>query len=647
MRDALAVVLVTVTMAHTVSWADMTSAQERTLPHQKKCSVPLPDDFWTDKGAEAFKASEKWAWNRRICLGKVADMRNAPGGRGTNEKCSPEEIEGTVPDYRKLRPEFLELVLNQTPWTSAPKQPKVSIQCALVSGNVDQSYHAIEPAFSFRDGKIAGSVSLFDTAFKRSLSFSGSAVSGTVNADNLQVGGDLFLQSGGTFADIYLINAKIARNASFSSSTVTGKINAGGLRVGGDLNLREGATFANIHLLDAKVSGNVSFSGSTVTGKINANNLKVGGDLNLREGGTFADIHLFDAKITGSASLGGSTVAGTIYAGGLQVGGSLFLQNDGTFNDINLINAEIIGAASFNGSTFTGMINADNMKVGGDLFLQDGGTFADINLINAEIGKHVQLYGGTFRNTVDFTGATIKSALRLSSLSGQSFPEWKDGAMLILRNAKTDELQAVKNSWKMSAGDQLLPTDLTGFTYTHLGRPDTPGAEGMGDAQASWLTSWIKAQHDYGQIYDPQPYTQLAQTLEAVGSIDKAKAIRYAKFEHRRSHDTSVSFFPRLWLWAERSLIGYGVYPFRALYWFVGVVLLGGVFVQFSQQPSVRRWMGLWYSLENALPLVATTERFKNVEHGKPLLTHFFHFQRAFGFFLATILVGALTLLSG
>ena len=57
--------------------------------------------------------------------------------------------------------------------------------------------------------------------------------------------------------------------------------------------------------------------------------------------------------------------------------------------------------------------------------------------------------------------------------------------------------------------------------------------------------------------------------------------------------------------------------------------------------------MGLWYSLENTLPLIDTNERFKNVQHGRPWLDHFFHFQKAFGFVLATVLVAALTLLSG
>ena len=105
--------------------------------------------------------------------------------------------------------------------------------------------------------------------------------------------------------------------------------------------------------------------------------------------------------------------------------------------------------------------------------------------------------------------------------------------------------------------------------------------------------------------------------------------------------------FDCILLTLARYVAGYGIYPVWAFYWFFGLVLLGGLLAQSSKDSSVRHWMGLWYSLENALPLIETNERFRNVAHGYPGLVHFFHFQKAFGFVLATVLVGALTLLGG
>ena len=210
-----------------------------------------------------------------------------------------------------------------------------------------------------------------------------------------------------------------------------------------------------------------------------------------------------------------------------------------------------------------------------------------------------------------------------------------------------DALQAQGESWQVSGRSGLLPTELTGFVFNTLGGMGKMGAASMGDESAEWLIGWIEAQRDHGDNYDPQPYTQLAAVLEAAGANEKAKAIRYAKFEHKRDHDTSMDVFRRFLFALERCFVGYGVFPFRALYWFGGLVALGWLFVQFSKDSSVRRGMGLWYSLENALPLIQTTDRFKDVKHGRPLLNHFFHVQKVIGFVLATVLLGALTLLSG
>ena len=69
------------------------------------------------------------------------------------------------------------------------------------------------------------------------------------------------------------------------------------------------------------------------------------------------------------------------------------------------------------------------------------------------------------------------------------------------------------------------------------------------------------------------------------------------------------------------------------------------VAAQYSDRWSGGGWV-LWYSLENALPLIETIERFKGVEHGRPWLDHFFRFQKVSGFVLATVVAGALTLLS-
>ena len=610
MRNVATTTLTFLLFASAESLADTTESPKRTLPHSAECATPLPEDFWDDadkddKYAKDFKSAEEWAWNDRICLGLEADMRDAPGGHGKIEVCTPSLIEKRdvkVPQYRKLRPQFLELILSHELWVSAPRHPQVKLKCALVRGDIDLNNHEIAPAFEFVQGRIEGKFNLIETKFKHSLKLYGTTVTGKLNANHLGVGADLKLSEGGTFSDISLLHAKIAGNVLLNKSTVTGLLNADGLEVGGHLFLRNGVEYNGIDLVGARIAGQVVFNGSIVKGKLNAS--------------------------------------------GLEVGGGLFLRKKGNFAEINLDGARITKSVDFNSSTVSGKLSARLLEVRGDLRLNINGTFKNVDLTGAKIGSNLLLSGSKFSGKFDLTEAAIGGGLRLSSRQRGIPPDWLNGASLVLRNASANVLQARKDSWEMSKGDGFLPTALSGFTFNRLGGLDEDSGADMGDESADWLVDWIEAHVEFGKNYDPQPYTQLAQVLEVAGKTGKANAIRYAKFEHKHDHDTSMSSIRRVLLTLEKIFVGYGVYPFRALYWFFGIVVAGAILAQWSKSPLVRGWMSLWYSLENALPLVETNEDFKTVKHERSWLNHFFQFQKVFGFVLATVLVGALTLLS-
>ena len=736
MRNIPAAMLFAIPLVSAASWTSAEDVPKRTMPHQEECAVPLPADFWDNSAARRFESAESWAWNKRICLGQVADMRHAPGGNGQGKECRPTEIEKkgeAVPVHRQLRPEFLELILSHEPWASAPRRPQVIARCALVRGDIDLDDHRVSPTFGFHQGRIEGEIGLRGADLQRSLSLQGTTVTGSFNADRLNVGGGLFLRDGAAFADINLTGARIADNAELGGSTVSGTLNAERLAVGGAL-LLGGGTFAGIRLLGAEISGDADLTGATVTGTLVANRMTVGGGLYLSDASTSQGMSLPGASIGRDMMLNGATVKGLLTADGLKVGGSLFLRDadmlaglrlsgatiegdadligatvtgklnadsleagrrlllrsgsflaevrlvdaiiagdvdmagvtvtkeleadglhaggnlvlrKGTFADIDLPGARIAGDAELSGTTLTGKLAGDGLEIGGGLFLRNGGSFAEVSLPGARIGSIVQLVGGTFNGEINLTGATIGVELHLGSAWSGRSPTWQEGASLVLRNAKADVLQARAENWNMSGADGLVPTDLTGFTFNRLGGLDTSGGASMGDRPADWLVGWIEAQRDHGEIHDPQPYTHLAQVLEAAGAKDKADAIRYARFEHQRDHDQSMNAMRYVGLEFYRLFLGYGLHPFRMLCWFAGLVLLGWLLVRFSKDASVRGANGLWYSLEIALPLIETSERFRNVDHRQPRLAHWFHFQKAVGFVFATILVGALALLSG
>ena len=172
MQNVLSATLATLLLASTGSWAE-TASPRRTMPHQEECTTPLPAGFWADSAAKPFQRGEAWAWNERICLGHVADMRYAPGGGGSGEACQLAKIEKKgeiVPVYRELRPEFLELILSHEPWASAARHPQAVFRCVLVRGDIDLDDHEIAPTFAFHQGMIDGEVSLVGTKLKPKIS---------------------------------------------------------------------------------------------------------------------------------------------------------------------------------------------------------------------------------------------------------------------------------------------------------------------------------------------------------------------------------------------------------------------------------------------------------------------------------------------
>ncbi|MEM6486819.1 MAG: hypothetical protein AAF677_00890 [Pseudomonadota bacterium] len=527
---------------------------ERTLRGAVKCTVDLPQEL------EA-TAVEKDTW-QRLCRGEFVQLNRGDPERGL--LCNPAKIEGKVPENRRLRPQFLSLILTHPRYTTALARTQVRISCALIAGELDLENEHITPELGLFDSHLSQGANLLRTRFDRSLFLQASTVEGTLVAAGLRVGGDLFLS---------------------------------------------GTTFDTVSLEGAQIRGDVEAT-RTFKGFFDASRLRVGGNLSLREGIARDGVELNSA----------------------QIGGHL----DATW------------------SGFIGLFNADSLRVDGSLFLRDGSSFEDVNLNGAQIGGMLQLQDSTFSGQIDLTGSMIGAELMLS-LGWMRAPKWKDGAALVLRNVRVDALQAEMGAWFLDGAERTpLPTDLTGFTYGRLGglladdaaAANDGGSVNMADATAAQLIAWIEAQPDHDARYDPQPYEQLAAALDAAGAEAVARRIRYAKFEHKRKAG-NIGTGETLLLWGSRLTIGHGLYPFRLLAWFAALIAAGMLVAWRSRVAELPGfWPKLWYSLENALPLIELKPAFQAIRH-PPWAESLFHAQKVVGFVLATILVGALTLLGG
>ena len=386
------------------------------------------------------------------------------------------------------------------------------------------------------------------------------------------------------------------------------------MTVDGSVFLRGGATFkGEVKLAYADIDLTLEADGSTFEKPVNFERIKVGDYIFLRNGATFkGEVKLLNADIGGNLETIRSTFEGPFDGNGMRVGGSAHLKGGATFkSNVRLDHARIERNLETDGSTFEGLFNGSGMRVGGSMYLRRGATFEGrVDLTIARIGHFLQLGGGRFHDEIDMTGASIGGELLLSSTRFGK-PQWNEDARLILRNVTTDILQAEMHAWK-SGEDSWIAGDLAGFRYDRLGGlhadsdSDNPN---MANADASALIAWIRAtQPDDLKHHDTQPYEHLATVLTLQGAPDRAREVRYAMHDqHRQASDIPLSH--KTGLWALKTSVGYGLYPFRIVWWFLALVMLGALLGALSNSATLRddrNWSQRWrsrllFSLGNAI----------------------------------------------
>ncbi|SEL70680.1 hypothetical protein SAMN04488526_3313 [Jannaschia helgolandensis] len=531
--------------------------------------------------------------------------------------CNPAEIEGEVPKHRVLSPEFLRLILTRAHWVEALAKPQVLIQCAKLGGPLELDNVKVSPSFALIQSHMPRGATFTRANFDRDLSFIGSS----------------FGPSSSSFT---------AFQYGFSAQ---------GLSVGGDLYLG-GASFRDVDINSAKVGGSLNASGSTFEGLFRAVRLSVGGTLDLTEVLSFQDVDLSGAHVGNSVIANGSNFEGSLRADNLSVGGGIGLSGVVASKDVSLHGAQVGGQVDAMGSTFEGSFIAEGLSVGRDLFLRGGSSFQRVNISRASISGALLLAGSKFDGDFDFSASSANEIVLFqpNMVSEGRYhtddPIWSVNARLNLRNTAVVVLQSRTSSWRNKEGG-WISADLSGFTYDRLAGLLGGVANTLSDETAAGLVNWLVGIRLGDDRYDPQPYEQLADVLGENGQVSKAKAIRYAKFRHRDLSQDSEFFMVALARASSRWVVGYGVYPFFAVYWYFTLVVIGFMIALFSSAELLRPLhLKFWYSLETALPLVEFSEKHKAIDHGSWLVESWFHFQKLIGFGLATFLVGALTLLA-
>ncbi|MEM9872518.1 MAG: hypothetical protein AAF822_14830 [Pseudomonadota bacterium] len=552
---------------------------------------------------------------------------------------------------------------------------------AEIDGRLNISRSDVAKTMNFSGMKTGSDVFLRNSTFSSilmlgtevggNLETDGSTFSGTFNGDSLSVDESVFLRNDASFQEVVLRRAHIGGALDAGASVFAGAFNADSATIGSNVFFRRGGQFQAVRFRGVEIGGNFETDGSTFAGEFIGDGMSVKGGLYLRDA-TFADVVLARAHVAGSLDATGSTFNGTLRGNAMRVDSDVVLRNEASFQMVRLNGAQIGGNLEADGSTFHGMLNLSNVSVAQDMYLRTRARFSDVDMIGARIAGHLQMHGAHFDGRVDLSEARMASLVlwrgnRNTSNAQRSNVAWGARGSLILRNAEVGSIQArmravaqtgIVDNWHVS--DTLrLPVDLNGLTYRRLGGFSSGAENDLArvetDALISWVTHSVPPGMQANDGYRPQPYRALENALSEMGADAAARQVAYARLEHRAETRLSADIRTDFggWLWQRATqvfdrflqvTVGFGVYPARAFYWFVGLVVLGTLAARRAERfADASRMDCFWYSLENAIPLIEPSPDHKII-HAEPWVRNFFHFQKVSGFLLASVLIGALTL---
>ena len=434
-------------------------------------------------------------------------------------------------------------------------------------------------------------------------------------ADRLRVDGDLELSDGlQAVGTLRMVNARIG----------------GSLRLAGaELKVARGNRTPYydraLHLDGSEIGGDIEATSLRVaTGQVRLADVTVGGNV-LAWNALF--LHpgrdAFSArrtKIAGNFHLTDATVEGTLRLQGVQVGGS-----------VNLYGTRFTDPGVRASTSFS--VDCRTARICRDLVLTED---TDRPFVAA---GGVNLDGAIIARRVDLRGAELGSlsrdgiALEASDVRADEFlltPGIPPSGRVGLRRAHCGTLGDNENFWAATGG-----IELEDFRYDVL-----KVAIKLDDDKA--LNRRIELLRKALDGYRPGPYDQLAATLRASGNEEHASTVSLKKQQFR--YDALAKGFRffgpgvKFWSWLQRSMVGYGYRPVRALGWLLTLLVLGSLWFwlgkdscvhlprevyaidgprcAINQQDSGLEWNPVLYTADLLVPIVDFGNKSRWYMHG-------------------------------
>lgn len=628
------------------------------------CSVPLRDNH-----ARSWSEQEKWAWNRRLCLGEIADLRDFPGDASADCDVSTTEHWS---DARELTSNFMKEILFFDPYRSHSNQRGVQILCAVFPERLDLSFGDYERPIWLTHSYFRRGIDATKARLHRDFSIAGSRVAGPFLAAGIMVGGDLNF-NGAILQAVNVGGAKVEGSLQASGSRLSGAFRADDITVGAAAVLRNGR-FTTMRLIGAVIANDLDLRAARLLGGLIGDRMRVGGNVFLNGSeeyvGAFQQVDLLGADVGGELNALRACFRTSLNAQGLKLGGNLFLglrgdlvmDNDpcitpavtefqtllipsrATLGSLVLSGADIGGNLIVRQVSIAGRFNAAGVSVAGDLILGGHSAFEEIYLQNAYVEGNVLFDDNRFSRDVDLSNSRVVGTL---FLTGTGIPPagWDYNSRLLLRNLSVREFR-----YREDAVDNLEGRlDLNGFRYDELGGEVTSEHGGDSDSRTdfrlAWLLdSWLGSQVDRVRVFQPQPYQQLAVTLRDEGHVSLSNTVMVALKNYERGHETTAPFDKAV-LTLSWILIGYGYRVWQAVLCFLVLVLLGVVILASNDSGRSRGLVeNVYFSLESAVPLVQLSPSHQQFARDLgPGIRRYFVLHKLLGLIVVSVLVAGLT----
>ncbi|RKT51707.1 hypothetical protein [Saccharothrix australiensis] len=473
-----------------------------------------------------------------------------------------------------------------------------------------------------------------------------------VRATNCHVGGSLLLNNTTIRGTVLLASARVESELTLRAAVVTdgreeeeaaldphadptSTVVLDRVTVGGDVHLDRGFSGAGtVRMVNAALGGTLSLSGGRFDARqapedndptghgraLHLDGARIGGDIVGRRAHVRGQVRMVDLQVKGSLTLDGSRLdnprADAVLGNRSHIGSNLTLREVEVAGGVELRGVRIGANLDLRGSRITRPGRYRHMAAGKPS-LDVGGAVIGRDLICARGAKEFVAHGGVrarraqVGRMANFAGSVLgdkldSHALNLLGLQVQELvltPISPPRGDVTLRQVRCTSLDDNEAFWAATGW-----IDLEEFRYDSLRHPIDLRDDDEVDRRLRWLRQAMR------RTYRPGPYDQFAEMLRACGNDEHASTVLVEKQRLRFRALAEGRRWLRplvlLWSWLQRSMVGYGYRPARALAWLVVSWVLGSVWFTVAGPLEVINsddrlsWHAWLYTIDLVVPIV-------------------------------------------